>query len=306
MNINSTDFVINQLINSPTTFNYGVKTIWFDQPYNLYLEEIQSKAYLEMISGEKFASLVHEPAKQLIEEFKGSILKDIKEPIEFYDLGPGLPTKTIPLLKALQKLKRDFKYIPVDISKSFLKITENKVKKIGVQAHSLNCFFEDLPAKIKYDQKVNRIFFIGLTFDNYRPDKILSLLKKVSNPNSISIIITEFFSSKKKETILIPYRDKHAENFNYLVLKIAGIDKNKLKYFTQYKNQRIEMGFTLRRDIRVRNLTIKRNTKIITAISYRYTKQALIRTISDYFKHFEIYQSPKHDISLVTFKLFEK
>lgn len=306
MTFNSTDFILKQLADSPTTFSNRVKTIWFDQPYHLYFEDIQAQTYLEMISGEKFASSLHEPAEQLIDEIKGNIFNDLKGAIELYDLGPGLPTKTIPLLKELKKEKKEFKYIPVDISKSFLKITEAEVKKIAVKAYSLNCLFEELPEKIDYDNKVNRIFFIGLTFNNYRPDKILTLLKKLSKPNSISIIITEFFSSKTKATMLVPYKDKYAENFNYLVLKIAGIEKKDLKYFTEYKNNRIEMGFTILRDIHLEQIQLKKKTRIVTAISYRFTKQALMNKISEYFKHFEIKESSKHNVSLVTFKLYEK
>jgi uncharacterized SAM-dependent methyltransferase len=306
MKFTSEDFIKRQIIESPYTFNNGIKTIWFDQPYHLYFEEIQSKTYLEMITGEKFSQLLHEPTQQLIEERKKDIIENLKGQIELYDLGPGLPTKTIPLLRELKLQNKSFKYFPVDISNSFLKIAEKEIEKEGITSNPLNCFFEDLNSKIDFNNSINKIFLIGLTFNNYRPDKILSLLKNLCKPNGTCIIITEFFTSKNKETMLVPYKDKYAETFNYLVLKIAGVDKSDLSYFTEYKNQRIEMGFKLLNNIIIDGIEIVKGTKIVTAISYRYSKQALIKYISDYFTHFEIYQSEKHNISLVIFKLFEK
>jgi uncharacterized SAM-dependent methyltransferase len=307
MSLEAQSFLLEELRSSPTTIDgKHIKTIWFDQPYHLYLEEIQAQTYLEMISRETFVSALHGPAEQLIFKYRKDLLRGLHEPIEFYDLGPGLPKKTIPLLNELKAQAKHFVYMPVDISRSFLDITKQEVARVGVEAKELNCLFEDLPDIIPTRRTGSRLFLIGLTFNNYRPDRILALLNHLSGPNDVNIIITQFFTNRRKESILVPYKDEYAEQFNYLALEIVGIPKSYLSYFAEFRNQRIEMGFRLLDDLEVGGLWLTRGTRIVTALSYRFRKQDLIREISDYFEHCEIFQDQNQkDISLVAFRLYK-
>ncbi len=302
------DTFIQQLLDCPTTIdNDGNKVYWFDQPYHLYLEDKQAKLYLDMIGAEKFSTQLHEPTEKLIDKYRTDILKDFTGKVEFYDLGPGLPSKSIPLLKELQKSKKEFKYIPVDISTSFLKIASDEVSKIGVESNPINCLFEDLHKHIDLSSKVDRLFFIGLTFNNYRPNKILNLLRELCEPNGVCLIITEYFTKDKIESILVPYKDKYAEQFNFLALELVGLNKNSLQYFTAFRNQRIEMGFKLTADIKVGDSILQKGISIMTAISYRYTRTSLTNNIRRYFKHFTYYEMDNGTtLSLVAFKLYAK
>ncbi len=51
------------------------------------------QALFDMINAEKFSSLLHDPAEKLIETYKAEDLMT-EEKMEFYDLGPGLPSKS--------------------------------------------------------------------------------------------------------------------------------------------------------------------------------------------------------------------
>lgn len=300
-------FLLEELKTSPITVDgKGIKTIWFDQPYHLYIEEIQAKTYLEMISRETFVSALHGPAEQLIFKYRKELLRGLHEPIEFYDLGPGLPKKTIPLLNELKTCHKNFTYMPVDISQSFLDITKNEVAKIGIEAKELNCLFEELPDILPIHSAGSRLFFIGLTFINYRPERILALLTRLSGPNDVNIIMTQSFTNKGKESILVPYKEEYAEKFNYFALKIAGIPKNFLGYFAEFRNQRIEMGFRMLDNFEVGEMRFAKGTRIVTALSYRFRKQDLIREISDYFDHYEIFQAGnRQEASLIAFRLYK-
>lgn len=271
---------------------YG-KTYWFDYPYHLYYEDEQSLAYLKMIEKENFSESLHSPVESLVRKYAHSIIGIDTRNVEFFDLGPGLPTKSIPLIKNMQNRKIPFRYIPVDISKSFLKIAEKEVKKYGVKSEGINCLFEELPNIItkKKNESITRIFLIGLTFNNYRPNQILYLLEKLSQENDFALIITEFYSKGKEESILLPYRDKDAENFNFLVLKIMGLKKDNFQYFANFNNNRIEMGFSPTRKIKLDDILLTPNDRIVTAISYRYTKTSLSKYILKYYKHLEIIQN---------------
>ena len=67
------------------------------------------------------------------------------------------------------------------------------------------------------------------------------------------------------------------------------------------------MGFELKEDQILGNQTIKQGTTIVTAISYRYTKNTLTNVIGKYFNHFTYYElETDTTISLVAFKLYPK
>lgn len=297
------NFLISQFKNCPRSkATDGMTYIWYDQPCNLYYEKEQAKAYLDMIEKDNFAKTLHDPVVELVAEYAEAIISDTLPNIEFYDLGPGLPTKTIPLLKAFTKHKINLNYIPVDISLSFLKLTEKEVEKCGITSHGMNCLFEELPSILEPKRgRVTRIFQIGLTFNNYRPNAILGLLSQLSDVNDISLIVTEYYRTRKKQSLLLPYQDIYAERFNFLSLKMLGLKKQNFRYHTEYRRQRIEMGFIPIRKIDVDGLHLCSKHKIVTAISYRYTKHSLTRHIMNYFNHFEIFK--KGD--LVMFKLKE-
>ncbi|SHL96191.1 L-histidine N(alpha)-methyltransferase [Mucilaginibacter sp. OK098] len=297
------NIILGDLKKSKKLFKNGHYKIIFDQPYHLYLDKSQSQAYITMIEADKFSSLLHDPTLNLIEKYKHKILKGFTGKLSFYDLGPGMPTKTIPLLKQLQETGVPFDYFPVDVSENFLNITEKEINKIGITCHRINSLFEDLPKVIVNDKNEEKLFFIGLTFNNYRPDKILKLLKQLAGNDGTCLIITEYFKKKNIETILLPYRDKYAEYFNYLSLKLAGIEQEQLSYFTEFRNQRIEMGFRVLEDLQLApDLVIEKDTEIITAISYRYSKNNLIKHINKYFSCFEFFEHNEKDISLASFK----
>ena len=271
----------------------GFTYIWFDHPYHLYYEEEQALAYLKMIEKDNFSKSLHDPIEYLVKKYAKSIINESYKKIEFYDLGPGLPTKTIPLLLEIKRKKIPLKYIPVDISRSFLKITENVVSKYNINSQGINGLFEELPLRVKEkeDDSITRIFQIGLTFNNYRPNKILKLLENLTRPNDFNLIITEFYRSSKKETLLLPYQDIYAENFNFLALELIGLNKKDFVYHTEYKNQRIEMGFIPKKIIKIgKTIITKKRTKIVTAISYRYTQFSLTNNIQKYFKQFELFR----------------
>ncbi|MEX0813577.1 MAG: L-histidine N(alpha)-methyltransferase [Chitinophagales bacterium] len=288
------DELANHFLSSKKTWNTKTETeyIWFDQPYHLYLEHEQAMAYIEMIEKDNFAHSLHDPIVNLIKEQVNNILPNSLIKLEFYDLGPGLPKKSIPIIEGANKRKIPLKYIPVDISKSFLEITANEMKKYGIVSNSINCLFEELPEHIlpKNDYDITRIFQIGLTFNNYRPNYILSLLNKLMQVNDFSIIITEFYSKDKLESILTPYKDTYAEKFNWLALNLLGFKKQDFKYETKYRNQRIEMGFRPCKVIKFKHLELTPKNLIVTAISYRYTEYGLTRNIQTHFKHFEMLQ----------------
>src|SRR5690606_31810359 len=153
----------------------------------------------------------------------------------------------------------------------------------------------------------DRLFFIGLTFNKYRPNKILKLLQELCEPHGACLIITEYFAKDKIDSILVPYKDKYAEQLNFVALELLGFNRKALEYFTIFRNQRIEMGFKLLEDIHLVNSTLKKGTCIMTAISYRYTRTSLTNTIRRYFKHFTYYELDNGTtLSLVAFKLYHK
>jgi uncharacterized SAM-dependent methyltransferase len=275
--------------------------IWYDMPYHLYLEPKQADAYIEMIEKDNFSESLHKPIVSMVQDYANVLINDRYSKIELYDLGPGLPIKTVPLIKNLQKKNIQFTYHPVDISQSFLRITKDYVRQFNIETKPINCLFEELPERLEpnYNSKTQRIFLIGLTFNNYRPNSILPLLKSMMFNQDVSLIITEFYNKAKLESILTPYQDYYAEQFNWLALKLIGCNRNDFQYETEFRNKRIQMGFRPKKKLEIYGRKLTKKHKIITAISYRYTEFSLTAAIQKHFKHFERLQKDQLAIYLL-------
>ena len=282
------------------------KIILMNKPFNLYLTEKQADTYIKTIEDELFERHIYYPFKEILKNQTENILKNIKGDVEFFDLGPGYPDKTLPLLQFLESSTTSLKYIPVDISKHFLEITFNFMKKYSFKIIPLNCLFEELPSILKRNEIFNssslKIFNMGFTFNNYPYNKIFNLFKKFLTHNSIGLIATETIDDDITKS-LQPYLSEKAKKFNFLILENIGFSINDFDYFVNYKENRIEMGFEALKEIRLSNKIILSNKdKIITSISYRYPRKFFMRLIKKKFSYSEFFWSKNLNICLVKIK----
>ena len=279
------------------------KIILMNKPFNLSLTDDQADTYIKTIEDEIFKKQIYYPFKKLLKKQTENILAKIEGDLDFIDLGPGYPDKTLPLLQYLSLHCNSLRYMPVDISKHFLDITIEFMKKYSYETIPLNCLFEELPQimlshKIFREKRV-RLFNIGFTFNNYPSRKIFSLFKKYLANNSVGLIATETINDDITKA-LEPYKTKKAEVFNFMILQNIGFEQSSFKYFVNYKNSCIEMGFDVKKDIEIsKSLSLKRNDKIITSISYRYPKEYFIKLVNRHFPKSDFFWAANSNICLV-------
>ena len=216
-------------------------TIWLASPANLYIENQQAEAYLDLMRDNVYGGGFHAKVKRLISNNRGTILANLTSTLDFVDLGPGFPDKSFPLLASMSTLQMKGRYIPVDVNHKFLQIAENACKAYGFPIRAVHGLFEEIPSKLPAACHP-RLFMLGVTFMNYTPDAGISLLKRMLRPGDAAVIAGEL-KGDDDAALLAPYQSEKARRFNYLSVQSSGAPEEKLQYFVRLVNDRIEMGF---------------------------------------------------------------
>ncbi len=124
-------------------------------------------------------------------EYLASIAKDVASALpanfEYIDLGPGTGHKEQFFFDELKKQNKKFTYIPVDISEYYLELAEKHAQDQGIPSKPVKASFEEV-AEVLGEATVPRFVNIGLTFSNYNPQEILSLLKKIAGKGGFVFI----------------------------------------------------------------------------------------------------------------------
>jgi uncharacterized SAM-dependent methyltransferase len=241
------------------------------QPYNLYLQDRQAELYLKMMDYTPYTNSCHKAIRELIAENRAELLSTDMKSLEIIDLGPGYPDKTFPLLECAPAQGLNSRYIPVDISRRFLSIASDACKPYGIPIEPKHCLFEELPVLLPPEEPdTARLFIMGVTFMNYTPAEAVALLRSLSGPNTAFLVAAALLPNGPVQQVIAPYTAEDARMFNLLPLDIAGFPASALDYFVRFQNGRVEMGFTLSRDVRIAGVEMGKGEEILTSISYRY------------------------------------
>lgn len=282
-------------------------TIWLDQPQNLYLTGKQANTYLDLMRDKEYSKNFHNPLRDLLSRKKELLLENLIEPICIIDMGPGYPDKTLPLFAYLKKKKLKCCYMPVDISPKFLSVATQALQPYGFPIKPQNCLFEELPSRLSHSSFSNdrgcRLIILGLTFMNYRPLQIAKLLSKIARPRDVILLATEHVESDREEKIVSPYRTQKAEKFGFMPLEMLDVNRNKVRYFATFSRGRIEMGFKILEPIQLHGLVLYPETKVVTAISYRYTYKQFRAFLRKHFQVLNIFSDLSKRVSMATLRI---
>lgn len=269
------------------------KTLWLDHPANLYLTQYQSDVYLQLMADKDYPRVFHDPVKELFQQNRDSILVGLRPPIDIIDLGPGYPDKTLPLLDLFRARGLAGRYIPVDVSQTFLQTARNAARPYVLPILPLLCLFEQLPARLREQEFASvpsRLVLLGLTFMNYRPGTIISLLSRMVRKSDAVVVAAELADHRDQEELINPYYTEHARDLNLSVMRILRVPDHSVSYFVRMARGRIEMGFELTEDVVLSNGDrLPRGLFIITAISYRYFSKDLEMYLRRRFRSVNIF-----------------
>ncbi len=131
--------------------------------------------------------LITKPEREYLEAIAKQVVNLLPVNFNYIDLGPGTEHKEQFFFDELKKQGKKFTYIPVDISEHYLKLAEKNAKDQEIPVRALQASFEELP-EILGEATVPRFVNLGLTFSNYEPQTILSLLKSIAGKNGYAFI----------------------------------------------------------------------------------------------------------------------
>jgi uncharacterized SAM-dependent methyltransferase len=202
----------------------------------------------------------------------------IKSNVVLVDLGPGYPTKTIPIVDMLRARTKRLVYCPVDINPHFLSLACTRISKFrDVRVHPFQQLFQYLLrsqlSNVATGRHAQLIVSIGPTFMNFAASEISSILRRLTRTGDLCLVCAQFKSPRITPAALIePYDTADVERFNFSILKHIGFKSNEVSYFVDFAHHCVNMGFrVLTPSLTMASLGFRRHDTIITAKSHRYT-----------------------------------
>lgn len=265
----------------------GGKDVAFHDPFLLYLTEEQSASYLSAIKERDYRRMIDEPIARAISKNQSLIIDSLRTPVQIYDLGPGLPRKTLPIVRALKRSRMTFRYSAVDISDYFLHQTETYMNKYGYEVNAVRCLFAELPRQqsaIERGHRISsRLVLMGLTFNNFPVNDIVKTLAGLTKPRDAALIAVVLRAKPVQDTFRLPYLTETAKTFNFGSLAVLGLNASEFIYTVSFEENRVEMAFVTARQVLAERLRISKNTRILTAVSYRHSLDELENAIDGSF-----------------------
>lgn len=241
---------------------------------------------------EDYHSSFHNQTVEVLQSDPKGLLGDLSSSVvSYFDLGPGYPDKSLPLLKWMASNQCQVTYMPVDISASFLMVAEKAVNPYVKASQGFHCKFDELPSRISAHGKGQVMVMLGLTFMNFTSDTIISLLKVIAGKGGKVIIASELANAKTEESITSSYRSEEARKLGFGPLANLGFCPEDFDYRVRFYASRVEMYFIARKASAQDGVAFKAGEEIVTAISYRYTSEILQGLLKQFFTSFVMKKS---------------
>ncbi len=274
------------------------------EPHLLYLTDNQADAYLDVVKSNDYSKIVHNPVTNIISDHLDEITEEIKDDVSLIELGPGYPDSSLLIAKHCYEKGVNLFYYPVDISKEYLSIATKAMSPYVVESTPIHSTFEEasliIPKKA-YSRKV--YVLIGQTFLNFLPEVLLPLLCKLASVKGIVILAADLLTNKDLITeTLQAYKDRSNAIFTRAPLINLGIKSTLDNYCVEFYRSRIECYHRCDKTIKLPPeenksfITIRKNDKIITAVSYRYKIECLKDILKQYFVESSFLYSKKREV----------
>ena len=221
-----------------------------------------------------YFNLVTKPEHEYLKSIAKSLADILPDNFEYIDLGPGTEHKEQFLFDELKIQGKIFTYVPVDISDYFLDIAESHASKQGIPVRKMKSSFEELP-ELLGKASIPRFVSIGLTFSNYAPPDIVSLLKDIAGENGYAFINAQIRDRVDMIELQKIYQDDAVHLADDKV-RLLGLDP-----IQDITPRLADDGFRvscsiLRSNEALEEVGIKDGDKLLVFQSLRYTKDSLV------------------------------
>jgi uncharacterized SAM-dependent methyltransferase len=229
------------------------------------------------------------------------------------DLGCGDGQKaSLFIHKLAQHMK--IRYCPIDISAYMVSKAAKTIRstKVGeVLEFNWNISdFENLnnitPLFRETNFETHFMMLLGNTLGNFDREDILHGIKTSMNKDDI-LLIGNGLTNETKQLWTNEYKDNIINNWLIQIPQQLGLSKNDIEYDVRFINSRIEELYILQKDKTIkhlgRTLNFKKGDVIITAISYKYSKNKFEKILRKFFSNVNIYVNTDQTYALALCKI---
>jgi len=278
-----------------------------------YLTPEQAQAFLDLEKSNDYQKDVIQKEIDLIKDNIGSIMKEVhNKPINIIDLGCGDGKKAVLFISYLGDKAR-IRYCPIDISNYMIEKALEKIRTLNIEEvvefqWNVSDFenlenIANLLRKGKF--KNNFILLLGNTLGNFEINELLYEIRSSMKEGDL-LLIGNGLNTKKPSDLLKAYSNKLLDNLLIKTLTQIGFHEDEVEYGTRFRNSRIEMYYTLKKDKRLsflgKDVYFNAGDQIIVAISYKYRKDELKRILKLYFDDVELFVSDDDSYALALCK----
>jgi len=224
-----------------------------------------------------YHEMVTKPERTYLEHIAPEVADELPEHFDYIDLGPGTEHKEQFVFDAAKTKGKTFIYTPVDISERFLKLSSEYATQQGLEVHPQQVPFEEL-ASLLGPVMAQRFVSLGLTYSNYNPAYILSLLRQTAGAGGSFFINAQIRDRVDMEKIRKTYGEDMYSITNSK-LELLGLDA-KADVESVETDDSIRSWCTLKRstpELEARG--IMPGARLLMFQSLRYTKDALEKNL---------------------------
>ena len=265
-----------------------------------YLTKEQSQAYIDLEQEKEYQKNVIQKEVDLMELHISNILKEVgNKPINIIDLGCGDGKKAALFIKYLGDRAR-IRYCPIDISNYMIEKALENVRALNVgevvEFQWNVSDFENLGniasllrrGKFKH----NFILLLGNTLGNFEINELLYTVRSSMSDGDF-LLIGNGLDNRKRDDILKTYSGGLLDELLSKTLEQIEIKKADIEYGARFRNSRVEMFYTIKRDFSISFLDKKvdfaKGDQIIVASSYKYDEESFRSYMKLYFDDTKLY-----------------
>ena len=274
-----------------TSWDYSDSILLYLPGHDETYEYVQS-------SENQYNEIVTSPEQKYLDGVASKITEILPVDFDYVDLGPGTEHKEQYIFDELKKQGKHFNYHPVDISERYLEYSSNHAEVQGIKTSPIRSSFEDLPDKLSTTGR-NRFVSLGLTYSNYNPSKILSLLKNIRGEKG-----NIFVNSQIRDRINI---DKLRSAYEEIVVDILVPKLKLLGLNIETDLSDIEITDEIKVWYSIKNLNeeleqkgVSLGDRILVVQSLRPTLNSLNDDISKEFDDYELLDTGESFVGVIT------
>jgi uncharacterized SAM-dependent methyltransferase len=265
-----------------------------------YLTPKQAQGFLDLSKTEGYKDSIIKKEVGLIKKHMKDFVKDLEsKSCNIIDLGCGDGKKASLFIDELKNHIK-IRYCPIDISSYMVSKAAEEIRNIGVgevlEFRWNISDFENLsnitPLFRERGFNTHFMMLLGNTLGNFDRKDILHGIKNSMNEEDVLIIGNGLANSQGMDWVN-EYKDEMINKWLIEIPRRLGLDENDVEYDVRYVDSRIEELYVIKKDKVVehldRKVEFKKGDRIITAISYKYTKEQLKNILGSFFSRVEIF-----------------